>query len=82
MNDDFGEYQLSFTRGNDTDEISISYIRIFSLTNEEVTNINTTPRPSMTIDNRCYTLNGIQIIHPKKGICIKNGKKIIISSAF
>ena len=76
--DDFGEYQLSFTRDNSTDNISISNIRIFSLTNEEATNINTTPRSSMPIDNRCYTLNGLQISHPTtKGIYIKNGKKIV-----
>lgn len=74
---DYGEYQLIFSRDNNTDAITISNIRILSLTNDETSGMMAAHRPSVTTDNRWYTLNGLQISHPKKGIFIKNGKKII-----
>lgn len=75
-NDDFGQYKLTLTRPNATDEISVSNIGIFSATDGEESSISTMTSTPLS-DSRCYKLSGIQTNHSSNGIYIKNGKKII-----
>ncbi len=77
-NDDFGQYKLTFTRENTTDEISVSDIRIYSLTEEEATGISTVGTVPPSAGRGCYTLDGIQVTPSSKGISVKDGKKTII----
>ena len=74
-NENFGQYKISFTRKNTTDQISISNIVLRYATDEEVTSITPTVWSNQT-NERCYTLGGIQTNHPTNGIYIKDGKKI------
>ena len=75
-NDDFGQYKLVFTRENTTDAITVSNIELRTATDEEMTGIRPIECSAPTQD-RYYTLEGLQVSHPLKGIYIKDGKKVI-----
>lgn len=77
VNDDFGQYQLTFTRQNTTDHISISDISICSLTDDEATGIRPSLPSPHTAHSSIYALSGLPLRHPAKGIYIQNGKKHI-----
>lgn len=75
-NDNFGQYKLVFTRENTTDAITVSNIELRTATDEEMTGIRTVDCSS-PIHDKYYTLEGLQVSHPSKGIYIKNGKKVL-----
>ena len=77
INDDFGQYIITFSRESSTDNITISDIAIFSLTDDEVTGMSPMTC-SLPKDDRFYTLGGWQASHPVKGIYVKEGKKVAI----
>jgi poly(3-hydroxybutyrate) depolymerase len=78
-NVDFGQYKLTFTRETSSDEISISDIRIYSLTDDEVTGIERVQHPNLNPQSEaCYTLGGLQVSRFMNGVYIRNGKKIIM----
>lgn len=76
-NSNFGQYKITFTRPTAADEITISNLCIYALTDEEAVGVTMVPCTSKS-DDLCYTLDGLQINHPTKGFIIKDGKKIII----
>lgn len=76
-NDNFGQYKLTFTRQNAGDDISVSDISIFSLTDGEASGVSTVISPSLS-DGRYYTLNGMPVDYPSSGVYIRNGEKMTI----
>lgn len=75
--EDFGQYRITFTRENATDDITISDLVICSLTNDEFVGVGSVKGFSPT-DDRCYSLGGTPIAALRRGICIKDGKKMIV----
>ena len=74
--DAWGEYRITFTRPTSTDDITVSNIGIYSLTEEEVTGIQ-----SQSVNNisskKCFDLQGRHVSNPQHGLYIKNGKKFL-----
>ena len=66
------------TRPSSTDEITVTNLGLFSLTNEELTGILQPSVSKSTDDDAYYTLSGIKTQPTTKGIYIKNKKKILI----
>ena len=78
VEDGWGEYGLVMTRPSSTDEITVTNLGLFSLTNEELTGILQPSVSKSTDDDAYYTLSGIKTQPTTKGIYIKNKKKILI----
>ena len=79
VSDGWGEYKLSFSGKSASDEITISDIRIYSATEEELSNVQT-PLCTTTEDTCLYSLSGIkhESTQLNKGIYIKNRKKLLL----
>jgi poly(3-hydroxybutyrate) depolymerase len=74
VTDGWGEYQITFLRANKNDVITVSNIAIYSSTEENNTGIHTM-REAIN-NNCCYDILGRQVTNPKRGMYIKNGKKV------
>ena len=72
----WGEYKITFTRKKRTDNISIKDLRIDASSDEEASGI-CEQHIQRQQDGACYSLKGVVVSHPSKGIYIKNGKKIV-----
>ena len=79
----------SYTRLGKIDGLSESELRTFLKAGESNTSITLSlakptgikglsPNPSPVREGRIYSLNGVKIENPSKGIYIKNGKKVIL----
>ena len=78
-NDDFGQYKLTFSRQNSTDDISISNIVLRTATDEEMNGIRNLPDVGSTSSSQVYDLSGRRAVTPPKhGIYIKNRKKVVV----
>ena len=76
--DDAGcEYKITFVRKKRTDEITITDLSLDALSDEEASGISERHHPQQQ-DEGCYSLSGIAIPHPSKGIYIKKGKKMVV----
>ena len=85
----YGSNAYSYTRLGKIDGLSESELRTFlkagqsnisvTLSLAETTGIKgLSPNPSPVREGRIYSLNGVKIENPSKGIYIKNGKKVIL----
>ena len=85
----YGSNAYSYTRLGKIDGLSESELRTFLKAGQS--NISVTlslalstgikglsPNPSPVREGRIYSLNGVKIENPSKGIYIKNGKKVIL----
>ena len=85
----YGSNPYSYTRLGHIDGLSESELRTFLKAGQN--NISVTlslalstvikglsPNPSPVREGRIYSLNGVKIENPSKGIYIKNGKKVIL----
>ena len=57
-------------------EADITSAPIFISFNNDVTGIQNIQRTAE--DGKCYNLNGQRVVSPKKGLYIKNGKKVVV----
>ena len=83
----FGSNSWSYTRLGKIDGLSESELRTFLKAGESDISVtlsmtNTTTVKSMKSngqeDEGRYSLSGQEVVHPSKGIIIKNGKKVIL----
>lgn len=77
ITDGWDEYKITLTRSSRNDEIAISNISIYSLTEEEITGIRSQTGNRKSSNGKCFDLQGRQVENPQHGLYIKNGKKII-----
>ena len=81
VTDGWGEYKLTLTRPTSSAAISVSNIAIYSLTDEEITAIQSMNDERCTINNHTdtfYDLQGRPIVNPQRGFYIKNGQKMYV----
>ena len=72
----WGEYKLLLTRKKSA-TITVRDIRIDASSEEEASGIREQYSPQHQ-DGQCYSLSGIPVSRPSKGVYIKNGKKIVM----
>jgi hypothetical protein len=74
VSDGWGEYRITFTRPKASDVISVTNIAVYTMTDEEVSAINT---PTQTTTQAAYDLMGRKLpsVYDQKGVRIVNGKK-------
>ena len=73
----WAEYKILFTCEKAADIISVKDIRIDTSSEEEASGIREQYAPQQQ-DGKCYSLSGIPVSRPSKGVYIKNGKKIVM----
>ena len=73
----WAEYKITFTCQKATDNITVKDVRIDTSSDEEANAISEQHFPQRQ-DGNYYSLKGIAVPHPSKGIYIKNGKKIVM----
>ena len=79
VEDGWGEYMLTLTRPAATDQISVTNLGLYSLTDEELTGIYQPAASSANADdNAFYTLSGTKAQPTSKGIYIQNHKKVLV----
>lgn len=78
ITDGWDEYSITLSRPSRKDEIAISNIGIYSLTEEEITGIRSQTGNSKSSNSKCFDLQGRQVSNPQHGLYIKNGKKITV----
>jgi beta-xylosidase/poly(3-hydroxybutyrate) depolymerase len=76
IDDEWGEYKLTLTRKKSSDNITVKDLRIDVSSEEETTGI-IEQHDSHQQDANYYSLKGIAVPHPSKGIYIKNRKKYV-----
>ena len=81
VDDGWGEYRLTMTRPAATDQITITYLGLFSLTADELTGIREMSYDQMVngkwSNGKCFYLSGRRLtVPPAKGVYIENGKKV------
>ena len=86
----YGSYSWSYTRLGKIDGLSESELRTFlkagesnitvmlSLTSGTTAINKTSSTPSAKEEKVYYSLNGVKVENPSKGLYIKNGKKVIL----
>ena len=72
----WSEYKLLLTRKK-TATITVKDIRIDASSDEEAAGISELTS-SQQLDGACYSLNGLRISQPSKGLYIKNGRKFVV----
>ena len=86
----YGSKTWSYTRLGHIDDLTESELRTFLKAGES--NISVTlslasgttairslnPNPSQKSEGNIYSLNGVRVSNPSKGVYIKNGKKVIL----
>lgn len=86
----YGSNTWSYTRLGHIDDLTESELRTFLKAGES--NISVTlslasgttairslnPNPSQKSEGNIYSLNGVRVSNPSKGVYIKNGKKVIL----
>ena len=79
VNDGWGEYQITFIRSAKTDDITITNIGIYSITNDDPVSVSL-PTTQATNNTPFFDLSGrpIEGQPTHSGIYIKNGKKIVV----
>ena len=80
ITDGWGEYKITLSRPSRNDEITVSDLGIYSLTEEEIAGIRATlnDKGKMINDNFFYDLNGRPVTNPQHGVFIQNDKKILV----
>ena len=73
----WAEYKILFTCEKAADIISVKDIRIDTSSEEEASGIREQYAPQQQ-DGKCYSLSGMPVSRPSKGVYIKNGKKIVM----
>ena len=83
----FGSNSWSYTRLGKIDGLSESELRTFLRAGESDISVTLSATNATTVksmksngqeDEGAYSLSGQEVIHPSKGIIIKNGKKVIL----
>lgn len=80
VTDGWGEYKITLTRPTKEDVITVTDLRIHSLTAEEVTAVKGVSVKGNNGIGRdvCYNLQGRRVTTVSKGLQIKNGKKLMV----
>ena len=78
VEDGWGEYMLTLTRPAATDQITVTNLGLYSLTDEELTGIYQPSVSAATDDDAFYTLSGTKVQPTSKGIYIQNHKKVLV----
>lgn len=74
--DEWAEFNISFTKADETDNIQITGIGIHSIGNQ--TGINDVRSDTAPRSSGIYSLSGTRTDHPRPGINIIDGKKVLV----
>ena len=77
IDEEFGEYRLTFSREDRNDEITITDIAVYS-TDDGETGIGATLNDKGQKDRIFYDLQGRKVSEPTRGLYIVNGKKVVV----
>ena len=82
IEDGWGEYKLTLSRPSSSDQISISNLGIYSLTQEEIMSVKTSYEPQGRKDGLLYNLSG-QLLGqnarpPRNEIVVVDNKKVLM----
>ena len=77
IDEEFGEYRLTFSREDRNDEITITDIAVYSTDGGE-TGIGATLNDKGQKDRIFYDLQGRKVSEPTRGLYIVNGKKVVV----
>ncbi len=81
VSDGWGEYKLTILRPAATDQITITRLGIYSLSDEEMTYIHEVDEDDNTRGMAgIYSLAGCKATHPMQGIYIKNNRKYYVNN--